>query len=337
MELTLLILAVVAALAFDVVNGFHDAANSIATVVSTRVLKPHYAVLWAAFFNFFAMFIFAPKVADTIAHIIKIEVGDPNFLLVILSGLLGAITWDLITWWLGLPTSSSHALIGGLSGAGFAYAGFDILRWDLILLTIQFIFIAPISGFILGAFAMILNFWIFRKQTPHNVDHFFRTGQLFSAALYSIGHGANDAQKTMGVILALMMASGHVQKGVELSLFHWQTSWIILSCYLAISLGTAIGGWRIVKTMGTKITKLKPMGGFSAEISGAATLFYATFYGIPVSTTQTIAGSIMGVGAVTITASNLKWGIAARILWTWILTLPVTAVIAAFFFLIFSR
>ena len=321
------------ALFFDVINGFHDAANSIATIVSTRVLRPHQAVLWAAFFNLVAMFIFVPRVAETISQIVKIEMNDPVYLTVILSGLVGAIVWDILTWWVALPTSSSHALIGGLSGAGLAHNGVEALRWNLLIKTTEFIFIAPLIGFFLGsALVMICNYWIFRRWTPAAIDNFFRKGQFLSAALYSIGHGANDAQKTMGVILALLIASGIFLPNTELSLFNPQTSWIIFACHLAISLGTIFGGWRIVKTMGMKITKLKPQGGFSAETSGAITLFFATVGGIPVSTTQTIAGSIMGVGSVTTSVSNLKWGIAAKILWSWILTLPASALIAALMF-----
>lgn len=325
------------ALIFDLINGFHDAANSIATIVSTRVLRPQVAVLWAAFFNFAAMFIFAPKVADTIARIIKIEPHDYAFIYVVLSGLIGAIIWDLFTWFLGLPTSSSHALIGGLSGAGVAYAGWNVLQWDILILTIKFIVFAPLIGFVLGYALMLSMCWIFRYWRPAVVDRHFRRGQLVSAALYSLGHGANDAQKTMGVIVAILVAAGMLSPNEELSLFDTRTLWIILSCNLAMSLGTAFGGWRIVKTMGMKITKLKPIGGFCAESSGALTLFFATYSGIPVSTTHTITGAIIGVGSCTTTFSRIKWGVATRIVWAWILTLPAAALVSAGCFALIKR
>ncbi|MBU1181130.1 MAG: inorganic phosphate transporter [Proteobacteria bacterium] len=324
----LVIFTVIIALAFDVINGFHDAANSIATVVSTRVLSPRLAVLWAAFFNFIAMFIFAPKVADTISKIIHINPHDPAYVYVVLAGLIGAIFWDLLTWWWGLPTSSSHALIGGFVGAGITYAGFAAPRWDKLFKTILFIPIAPLMGLLLGLTLMFLVFWIFRKWKPKQVDKIFRKGQLVSAALYSLGHGGNDAQKTMGIIIALLVASGHMDSTVTLSLTDFSTLWIILSCHLAMAIGTAFGGWRIVKTMGMKITKLKPVGGFCAEAAGALTLFFATHAGIPVSTTHTIAGSIVGVGATT-KLSGIKWGIAARIVWAWIITIPASALVSS--------
>lgn len=323
-----IIVTVIVALIFDVINGFHDAANSIATVVSTRVLSPRWAVLWAAFFNFIAMFVFAPKVADTIAKIVKIDGKDTVYVYVVLAGLLGAIAWDLITWWLGLPTSSSHALIGGVAGAGLAYQGLDVIRWSNIWKTVQFIPLAPLIGLGLGAFLMIAVYWIFRRWRPADVDRWFRKGQLVSAALYSLGHGGNDAQKTMGIIMALLMAGGLMSTDHQLSLAHWDTLWIILSCHLAMAIGTAFGGWRIVKTMGMKITKLKPMGGFCAETAGAATLFAATNFGIPVSTTHTITGAIIGVGT-TGKISGIKWGVAGRIIWAWVLTIPASAAISA--------
>lgn len=331
MTSTLLVLALIIAVAllFDVINGFHDAANSIATVVSTRVLSPSIAVLWAAFFNFFAIFVFAPRVADTVARIVRIAPNEADYVWVIFCGLIGAIIWDLLTWWLSLPTSSSHALIGGLSGAGLAYAGFDALRYDLLFTTIQFIVLSPLIGFVAGFCIMLANCWIFRRVHPVSIDSLFRRCQLLSAALYSIGHGANDAQKTMGVIMALLLASGMLQEEHPLSLFDPETSWIILSCNLAMSFGTALGGWRIVKTMGMRITRLKPVGGFSAETAGAFSLFLATHFGIPVSTTQTIIAAIIGVGTVTTKFSNIKWGIAARIVWAWVLTLPASALIGA--------
>ena len=317
-----------AALAFDVINGFHDAANSIATVVSTRVLSPRTAVIWAAFFNFVAMFIFMPKVADTISKIVKVEQGESAYVFVVLCGLLGAIVWDLLTWWWGLPTSSSHALIGGFAGAGVAYGGWELIHWDKLASAMLFIPIAPLIGLVLAFAFMVAVFWIFRKWRPIAVDRFFRKGQLLSAALYSLGHGGNDAQKTMGIIVALLTAAGVFTTRTELSLTEVRTVWIILACHVAMAIGTALGGWRIVKTMGMKITKLKPAGGFCAESAGAFTLFLATFAGIPVSTTHTIAGGIVGVGAVT-KLSGIKWGIALRIVWAWVFTIPLSALIGA--------
>lgn len=324
------IFTVIVALAFDVINGFHDAANSIATVVSTRVLSPRIAVIWAAFFNFVAMFVFAPKVADTISKIIHINPHNPAYVYVVLSGLIGAIVWDLLTWWWGLPTSSSHALIGGFAGAGITYAGFSAPRWKILFKTITFIPIAPIMGFVLGLLFMFLVLWTFRRWKPKQVDYLFRKGQLFSAALYSLGHGGNDAQKTMGIIVALLVASGAMDTSVTLKLSDFSTAWIILSCHLAMAIGTAFGGWRIVKTMGMKITKLKPVGGFCAETAGALTLFFATYAGIPVSTTHTIAGSIVGVGS-TSKLSSIRWGIAARIVWAWVITIPASALVSSLF------
>lgn len=324
---------VVIAIIFDIINGFHDAANSIATVVSTRVLSPQIAVLWAAFFNFVAMFIFAPRVADTVAKIVHIDGTDSVYVYVVLCGLLGAIIWDLITWWLGLPTSSSHALIGGVAGAGLTYRGVDVIRWDNIWKTVKFIPLAPIIGLVLAFAIMIAVFWIFRRWRPNSVDRLFRKAQLLSAALYSLGHGGNDAQKTMGIIMALLIAGGLMKPDTQLSVTHWNTLWIILSCHLAMAIGTALGGWRIVKTMGMKIAKLRPVGGFCAETSGAITLFMATHLGVPVSTTHTITGSIIGVGATT-KLSGIKWGVAGRIVWAWLLTIPASALISAGCFLI---
>ena len=289
------------------VNGFHDAANSIATIVSTRVLRPKFAVLWAAFFNFIAMFIFLPRVANTIANIVKIQPDNHVYIYVIFTGLIGAIVWDLITWYYGLPTSSSHALIGGISGAGIAYAGVDALQWDLLITTAIFIVMSPVIGFILGYLIMLAVYWIFRRWSPYAIDILFRKGQLFSAALYSIGHGGNDAQKTMGVIVAVLVAYGLLEPTTYLSIFNLDTLWIILVCHLAMGIGTTIGGWRIVKTMGQRITKLKPVSGFCAETAGSITLFMATHLGIPVSTTHTITGSIMGVGSCTTKYNNVKW------------------------------
>lgn len=329
-----IIITVGIALIFDVINGFHDAANSIATVVSTRVLSPRVAVLWAAFFNFVAMFVFAPRVADTIAKIVKIDGTDHIYVWVVLAGLIGAIVWDLITWYLGLPTSSSHALIGGVAGAGLAYKGWEVIRMDNVWKTVKFIPLAPLIGLVIGFAVMIAVYWIFRRYRPTEVDRIFRKGQLLSAALYSLGHGGNDAQKTMGIIMALLIAGGIMRPDTELSLMHWNTAWIILSCHAAMAIGTAFGGWRIVKTMGMKITKLKPVGGFCAETAGAATLFGATHFGIPVSTTHTITGAIVGVGA-TRKLTGIKWGVAGRIIWAWIFTIPASALISAGCFYLF--
>ncbi len=322
------IVAVLVALTFDVINGFHDAANSIATVVSTRVLSPRLAVWWAAFFNLAAMFVFAPKVADTVSKIVKVHASEPSFMWVVLAGLIGAIVWDLITWWLGLPTSSSHALIGGFVGAGVTQAGWGVVRWEKLVPTLIYIPIAPLLGMVIGYAVMKIVQWIFRNWRPSAVDRFFRSGQLVSAALYSLGHGGNDAQKTMGIIVALLVAAGFLDSKVHLSFWNPATLWIILSCQAAIAFGTAFGGWRIVKTMGMKITKLKPVGGFCAEAAGASTLFLATSLGIPVSTTHTITGAIVGVGS-TRRVSAVRWGVATRVVWAWILTIPAAALVAA--------
>ena len=322
------IAVVLVALVFDVINGFHDAANSIATVVSTRVLSPRVAVWWAAFFNFVAMFVFAPKVADTISKVIKVRASDPSFMWVVLAGLIGAIAWDLITWWLGLPTSSSHALIGGLVGAGVTQAGWEVVRWHKLVPTLIYIPVAPLLGLVFGYVIMTIVQLVFGNWRPGAVDRFFRSGQLLSAAMYSLGHGGNDAQKTMGIIVALLVAAGFLDSKVHLSFMNPSTLWIILSCHAAMALGTAFGGWRIVKTMGMKITKLKPVGGFCAETAGASTLFLATLLGIPVSTTHTITGAIVGVGA-TRRLQAVRWGVATRVVWAWVLTIPASAVVAA--------
>ena len=324
----LVIFTVLVALSFDVVNGFHDAANSIATVVSTRVLSPRFAVLWAAFFNFVAMFAFAPKVADTVSKIVRVQAADSAYIYVVLTGLVGAIVWDLLTWRWGLPTSSSHALIGGFAGAGLAHKGWRTIRWEKLWSTVQFIPLAPLIGFAVALLIMLGVFWIFRRFRPAAVDQLFRKLQLVSAALYSLGHGANDAQKTMGIIVALLIAAGALAPDTQLRIRDPKTLWIILSCHAAMALGTALGGWRIVRTMGMKITKLKPVGGFCAETAGAFTLFLATHSGIPVSTTHTITGAIIGVGA-TNKFSTIKWGVAARIVWVWVLTIPFSALVAA--------
>lgn len=322
------IITVGVALLFDLINGFHDSANSIATVVSTRVLSPRTAVLWAAFFNFIAMFVFHATVADTVSKIIHITSSDPVFVYVVFFGLAGAIVWDVLTWWWGLPTSSSHALIGGLVGSGIAYRGTEVVRWEKVEAAFFFIPLAPFMGLVCGFVFMIAIFWLFRNYRPLVVDRIFRRGQLLSAALYSLGHGGNDAQKTMGIIVALLVAAGIFDSSVRLSLFDKQTWWIILSCQTAMAAGTAFGGWRIVKTMGMKITKLRPVGGFCAETAGAFTLFFATHFGIPVSTTHTITGAIVGVGATT-KVSAIKWGVAGRIVWAWIFTIPCAAGISA--------
>ncbi len=325
---TVVIITVVAALAFDMINGFHDAANSIATIVSTRVLSPRQAVLWAAFFNFVAILIFPTEVANTIKKIVHIDPADAAFVYVVLTALLGAIVWDLATWLWGLPTSSSHALIGGLVGAGMAHGGKAVISWDKVWATVKFIPLAPLIGFVLAFAIMVAVFWLFRRWRPAQVDKFFRRVQLFSAALYSLGHGGNDAQKTMGIILALLIAAGKIEPEAKLSLFHLNTAWIIWGCGIAMALGTAMGGWRIVKTMGMRLTKLRPVGGSCAETAGAITLFMATHWGIPVSTTHTITGAIIGVGA-TNKLSGIKWGVAERIVWAWIFTVPCSALIAA--------
>ncbi len=322
--MVIVIVTVAIALIFDIINGFHDAANSIATIVSTRVLSPKAAVFWAAFFNFAAMFVFAPKVANTVAKIVIIDASDPAFIYVVLTGLLGAIIWDLITWWFGLPTSSSHALIGGLMGAGLAYKGFEVIHWGKVIQTATFIPLAPLIGFGVAFIFMIAVYWIFRRWAPYKVDWLFRRGQFVSAGLYSLGHGGNDAQKTMGVIVALLVAAGIFSPDIQLSMTHWNTLWIIVSCQLAMAIGTAMGGWKIVKTMGMKLTKLKPVHGFCAETAGAFTIFLATQLGIPISTTHTIAGSIIGVGSVT-SLSGIKWKIAFRIVIAWVLTIPASA------------
>jgi PiT family inorganic phosphate transporter len=306
---------ILVALTFDFLNGFHDAANSIATVVSTRVLSPQRAVLWAAFFNFVAAFVLGTGVAKTIGK----GMIDPAVVSqdVVLAGLLGAIFWNLFTWYYGLPVSSSHALIGGYAGAAVAKAGMKAILVSGWTKTLLFIVLAPMIGMFLGFFLMVLVTWLFRKWRPSKLDHLFRRLQLISAGLYSLGHGGNDAQKTMGIITGLLVASGQL-KTFDVPI------WVVLISHAAIALGTMFGGWRIVKTMGTKITKLQPFGGFCAETAGALTLLGATFGGIPVSTTHTITGAIVGVGA-TKRLSAVKWGVAGRIVWAWVLTIPIAA------------
>jgi len=327
MDATSLVVGTIAiALVFDVINGFHDAANSIASIVSTRVLSPGVAVLWAAAFNFLALFIFHFGVAKTIAGIVDIQDADPAFIYVVASGLVGAITWNLLTWWLGLPSSSSHALIGGLSGAGIAYQGFGVLNTHNLYPTLGWIVLAPLCGLVLGVLAMLSIAWIFRRVRPRTVDRTFRVGQLLSAAGYSLGHGGNDAQKTIGVILAVLLASGHLHLDAHGHVIGGMPTWILLASYGCMALGTALGGWRIVRTMGMGITHLRPVGGFCAELAGAATLFGATFLKVPVSTTHTITGAIIGVGSVR-KRRGIRWGLATRIIWAWIFTIPAAAVV----------
>jgi PiT family inorganic phosphate transporter len=317
-------LLVLLALAFDFMNGFHDAANSIATVVSTGVLKPQQAVLFAAFFNVIAIAIFQLKVAAMIGKgIVDPGVVDHH---VVFGALIGAITWNVITWWYGIPSSSSHALIGGIVGAVMAKAGGANLIAGGILKTVAFIFVSPFLGFVLGSLMMVLVAWIFRRTSPIRVDRWFRRMQLVSAGLYSLGHGGNDAQKTIGIIWMLLVASGYVAIDAKAP-----PSWVIWACYVAIGLGTMFGGWRIVKTMGQRLTKLKPVGGFCAETGGAITLFIATGLGIPVSTTHTITGAILGVGSVR-SASTVRWGLAGNIVWAWIFTIPASAFVAGAFY-----
>lgn len=315
-----ILLLIILALAFDFLNGFHDSANSIATIVSTRVLSPRIAIIWAAFFNFVAFLFFGLHVATTIGKgIVDITTIDQ---MTIFGALTGACGWNLITWYLGLPTSSSHALIGGMIGAALMKAGVQSLVWKGILMTVAFIFISPVLGLILGLGLGIGVYWLFRKSAPSQVDHIFRKGQLVSAAFYSIGHGGNDAQKTMGIIASLLFSAGLLGNKFYIP---W---WVILSCYTAIALGTMFGGWRIVKTMGQKVAKLKPVDGFCAEFGAAITLFISSGFGIPVSTTHTITGGIMGVGSLR-GLSAVKWGVAGRIVWAWVLTIPCSAIISA--------
>ncbi|HKQ89725.1 MAG TPA: inorganic phosphate transporter [Blastocatellia bacterium] len=332
--LAFIAIIIMVALIFDVANGWHDAANSIATVVSTRVLSPGVAVAWAAFFNFVAFALFGTRVAQTIGgDLVDIErIAEQWRLWVLLCGLIGAIVWDVITWYFGLPTSSSHALVGGYAGAAIAaYGGIaGVLKPEGWIKTISFIFISPLLGMILGIAFMVAIAWIFRRRSPGRVDKFFRRGQLFSAALYSLGHGGADAQKTMGIIAAVLVAGG-VNPGATKHI----PLWVVLSCHAAMALGTLVGGWRIVHTMGSRITKLKPVGGFAAETAGALTLFLAIRGGIPVSTTHTITGAIIGVGA-TRRLSAVRWGVARRVVWAWVMTIPCSALMAAICFFIIA-
>lgn len=321
MSLWVIGLLVALALLFDFMNGFHDAANSIATVVSTGVLKPHHAVAMAAMCNVIAIFIFHLKVAATVGTgTIDVNIVDHY---VIFGALVGAIAWNVITWLYGIPSSSSHALIGGLVGAAVAKAGTGALVGNGLLKTVAFILISPLLGFILGSIMMVIVGWTFFRTPPSRVDRWFRRLQLVSASLYSLGHGGNDAQKTIGIIWMLLIASGHVAVGGAAP-----PMWVIVSCYLAIGMGTLFGGWRIVRTMGQKITKLKPVGGFCAETGGAITLFIASALGVPVSTTHTITGAIVGVGSAQ-KMSAVRWGVAGNIVWAWVLTIPASAFMAA--------
>jgi len=307
------------ALAFDFMNGFHDAANSIATIVSTRVLKPYQAVIWAAAFNFIAMWLFEPRVAATVGK----GIIAPGFVddAVIFGALIGAIAWNVITWYWGIPSSSSHALIGGMIGAAMAKAGVAPLVMPGIIRTTVFIFVAPLLGMLIGGALMLMLSWIFFRFAPARLDRWFRLSQLVSSALYSIGHGSNDAQKTMGIIWLLLMSRGLATPG-------HLPEWVIISCYIAIAVGTLFGGWRIIKTMGQKLTKLTPASGSAASMGGAATLFIASHFGIPVSTTHTITGAILGTGAVQ-NPARVRWGIATNLVYAWILTIPAAGLVAA--------
>jgi PiT family inorganic phosphate transporter len=314
-----LVFLVVLALAFDFMNGFHDAANSIATVVSTGVLRPYHAVLWAAFFNVLAYALFELKVAATVGKgIVDVSVVDHY---VVFGALVGALAWNFVTWWFGIPSSSSHALIGGLMGATIAKAGVDALIASGILTVAAFILVSPLLGFLLGALLMLVVSWLCRSSSPRRIDRWFRRLQLASSAMYSIGHGSNDAQKTMGIIWLLLIAAGATTPD-------HLPGWVVAACYLALGFGTLFGGWRIVKTMGQKITKLRPVGGFCAETGGALTLLVATAGGIPVSTTHTITGAIVGVGSAR-NVSAIRWGLAGSIVWAWVLTIPACAAMAA--------
>ena len=322
----LALIVIIIALVFDFLNGFHDSANSIATIVSTQVLSPYKAVIFAAFFNFIAAFAFGDAVAKTIGKgLVQLDQVD---VYILMAGVLGAIFWNLITWYYGIPVSSSHALIGGLGGAAVAKLGFSVIIVSGFLKVILFIFIAPVLGLGLGFMNMLVTTWIVKNKKPRNVDKIFRRLQLVSAGFYSFGHGSNDAQKTMGIIVGVLVAS-NFQEGFYVPV------WVIMSCHAAIALGTMFGGWRIVKTMGMKITKLRPIGGFCAEFAGATTLLMTAMLGIPVSTTHTITGAIVGVGSVN-RLSAVRWGVAGKIVWAWILTIPLSAISAALVYFILS-
>jgi len=323
LELTIIIILV---LIFDFINGFHDAANSIATVVSTRVLSPQVAVVWAAFFNFIAFLILGLHVANTVGKgIVRTEVVD---LIVIGSGLLAAIIWNLLTWWWGIPSSSSHTMVGGFVGAAIAKAGIDSIFLPEVLKIISFIFIAPLVGIVISVIFSIITIHICKDMNPFSVDKYFRKLQLVSSAAYSLGHGSNDAQKMMGIIFVALVSTGHLTVNDEIPL------WVVLSCHAAIALGTLSGGWRIVKTMGQRITKLHPFEGFSAETAGAVTLFATALAGIPVSTTHTITGSIIGAG-ITKRLSAVRWKVTYKLIWAWVLTIPVSAVLAMIIYKLF--
>jgi PiT family inorganic phosphate transporter len=327
MDFAIVVFLIFVALVFDYINGFHDAANSIATVVSTRVLSPGKAVIWAAVFNFIAAFGFGTAVAKTVGSGM-IDVHAVTYL-VIFSGLFGAIVWDLITWYVGLPTSSSHALIGGYAGGAVAHAGLGVIIPSGWTKTLIFIVLSPTVGLVLGFVFMTAIYWIFRRSAPSRVNRLFKRLQLVSAALYSLGHGANDAQKTMGIIAGVLFAAGYIPT-------FYIPFWVVLAAHASIALGTLSGGWRIIHTMGSKITRLQPVGGFAAETAGAVSLFTATALGVPVSTTHTITGAIVGVGS-TRRLSAVRWGIAGRIVWAWILTIPASAAISSATYWILSR
>lgn len=343
MDFTLLIIIVILAFSFDMINGFHDAANSIATVVSTKVLTPFQAVIWAASFNWLAYLVFNLHIADTIAKTVDTSAIT---LMVILSGIVAAIIWNLLTWYLGIPSSSSHTLVGGFSGAAIAYAGWSVVHTGIILKIAAFIFLAPLIGMIFSYLISIILLWLFRRANPFRLEKKLKIGQLFSSALFSLGHGGNDAQKVMGIIAAALLVYFN---GVEASAIpHWAQiemlngkihdipHWIVLGCYTAIGLGTLIGGWRIVKTMGTKITKITPFEGVAAETAGALLLFGTEAFGIPVSTTHTITGAIMGVG-MTKRVTAVRWGVTINLLYAWILTIPVSMGIAAGMYFLLSK
>ncbi len=322
--LWVLVALILVALAFDFLNGLHDAANSIATIVSTRVLRPQYAVAWAAFFNFIAFLFFGLHVAETVGRgIVSADVVDSR---VIFGALMGAISWNLITWYFGIPSSSSHALIGGLIGAGIAKAGLGSIVWSGVIKTASAIVLSPLTGFFLALLLMLIVSWLFIRMTPYAVDSTFRNLQFVSASFYSLGHGGNDAQKTMGIIAVLLYSHGHLEGGFHVPF------WVVISCQAMMGLGTLFGGWRIVNTMGSRITRLTPMQGFCAETGGSVVLFGATWLGIPISTTHTITGCIVGVGAAK-RMSSVRWSVASSIVYAWIITLPASAIIAALTYL----
>jgi inorganic phosphate transporter, PiT family len=316
---TVVVVTVLVALAFDVINGFHDAANSIATIVATRLMTPRKAVAWAAIFNFAALFIFHQGVARTVSGLVKVDARDPAFVYVVLAGLIGAVLWNLLTWFLALPSSSSHAIMGGFSGAGLAYGGVGVLDLPKLRITAEFIVIAPVIGLALGSVLLVAVSWLIRRLRPPQVQRMFTAIRMFSAAAYSIGHGGNDAQKTMGIILAVLIAGGHVSSRAAVG-----PTWVAVACYSAMAIGTAMGGWRIIKTLGSRLTKLSSHGAFCAELSGAVTLFAATALQVPVSTTHTITGAIVGVGS-TNKLRGIRWGLASNIVWAWVLTIPAAA------------